>query len=315
MPFHLKSAVDLLSLQHDCHADNKHGQDTRQQLDHLRPQTSINTEMLSAVLTAVQQRLSVTDNPFRQLMSLFVDPAMSLMPKIDLYRILGHLCVITLTGIVGFLLVSFCILTLASSTHFRVAEHSVSIAVVLMSLASIAITGYGLLSLAVGGQAHVFLCRHSHSSGPSSSTPKDIQYNHYSPDVAVGNNSYDNKQPDGFRLPEIVGHLFDQPPSGIIANLLRPPDVNYSLVNVSLTSALRYLNYLFTVSLNIHSYPFDINKKTLFAGGIVLRCVWFECICAEDSKDSGLASILHTFHRLRDSANFRTFSLASSTRF
>lgn len=176
--------------------------------------------MLTATINALLERLkNVWDN---------VEPHyVKLQDWSNIYWTSGWVAGMVIVWILLFLIMSYsCYLCDANIK----AGVILFVAVVIICLSSICITLYGVLSLAIGGNAEIFLCQPMYDSALMT----DIKWKITNKD----NNAYD-----------VLGKLFDkpgyvykhEPQTGIIGELLRPDGVNHSIVNVSLATALRYV--------------------------------------------------------------------------
>ncbi|XP_026842170.1 uncharacterized protein LOC6601287 isoform X3 [Drosophila persimilis] len=175
---------------------------TLEQLSSIRHRTTANAQQLTSAINVVLKRLEGTW-PSMQ-------PAYNELKEwADMYWSMGWIAAMVIVWVVVFMLMSYCCFLCESNTKSGVVFF---VAVMIICLASIALTFYGVFSLAVGGNAEVFLCR------------------------SLYDKDYD-----------MMGKLFDkpgyvyarEPQTGIIGELLRPAGVNRSVVNVSLGTALR----------------------------------------------------------------------------
>ncbi|BFG05643.1 uncharacterized protein DMAD_04334 [Drosophila madeirensis] len=175
---------------------------TLEQLSSIRHRTTANAQQLTSAINVVLKRLEGTW-PSMQ-------PAYNELKEwADMYWSMGWIAAMVIIWVMLFMLMSYCCFLCESNTKSGVVFF---VAVLIICLASIALTFYGIFSLAVGGNTEVFLCR------------------------SLYDKDYD-----------MLGKLFDkpgyvyarEPQTGIIGELLRPAGVNRSVVNVSLGSALR----------------------------------------------------------------------------
>ncbi|XP_023037639.1 uncharacterized protein LOC6639735 isoform X1 [Drosophila willistoni] len=176
---------------------------TLEQLASIRHRTTANAQLLTSTINALLQRLERT---WPNLQPLYND----LKDWADAYWSIGWIAGLVIVWVILFMLMSYCCFLCESNTKSGVVFF---VAVMIICLASICLTVYGIISLAIGGNTEVFLCR-----------------------SLYGESNYD-----------MLGKLFDkpgyvyerEPQTGIIGELLRPAGVNRSVVNVSLDKALR----------------------------------------------------------------------------
>lgn len=136
----------------------------------------------------------------------------------NIYWTIGWVVAVAIVWILLFLLMSYCCFLCEANIKAGII---LFIAVIIIILSSFCITVYGVLSLAIGGNAEIFLCQPLYDR--------------------VGN-ADSNVQPY-----DILGKLFDkpgyayetEPKAGIIGELLRPDGVERAIVNVSLSTAIR----------------------------------------------------------------------------
>ncbi|SPP73374.1 uncharacterized protein LOC117582154 isoform X3 [Drosophila guanche] len=175
---------------------------TLEQLSSIRHRTTANAQQLTSAINVVLKRLEGTWPSLQ--------PAYNELKEwADMYWSMGWIAAMVIIWVMLFMLMSYCCFLCESNTKSGVVFF---VAVLIICLASIALTFYGIFSLAVGGNTEVFLCR------------------------SLYDKDYD-----------MLGKLFDkpgyvyarEPQTGIIGELLRPAGVNRSVVNVSLGSALR----------------------------------------------------------------------------
>ena len=189
--------------------------------------------MLTMTINALLERLKhVWDN---------VEPHyVKLQDWSNIYWTTGWVAGMVIVWILLFLLMSYCCFLCEANIKAGIV---LFVAVIIICLGSICITVYGVFSLAIGGNAEIFLCQPLYDANydgklsTATSTSTDFRWNM--------NNNNNNNNNMGY---EILGKLFDkpgyvylnEPQTGIIGELLRPDGVNHSIVNVSLATALRY---------------------------------------------------------------------------
>ncbi|XP_017962035.1 uncharacterized protein LOC108654932 isoform X3 [Drosophila navojoa] len=175
---------------------------TLEQLASIRHRTTANAQMLTSTINALLERLQRTWPA--------LEPGYNeLKAWANTYWSIGWIAALVIVWVMLFMLMSYCCFLCESNVKSGVVF---LIAVLIICIASICLTFYGVFSLAVGGNTEVFLCR------------------------SLNTNNY-----------EMLGKLFDkpgyvyaeEPQTGIIGELLRPAGVNRSVVNVSLGTALR----------------------------------------------------------------------------
>lgn len=207
--------------------------DTLEQLESIRHRTTANAQMLTATINALLERLkNVWDN---------VEPHyVKLQDWSNIYWTSGWVAGMVIVWILLFLIMSYsCYLCDANIK----AGVILFVAVVIICLSSICITLYGVLSLAIGGNAEIFLCQPMYDSDWNDGSPSSGITSIISTDIKWKITNKDNNAYD------VLGKLFDkpgyvykhEPQTGIIGELLRPDGVNHSIVNVSLATALRYV--------------------------------------------------------------------------
>lgn len=127
----------------------------------------------------------------------------------DAYWSVGWIAGMVIVWVMLFMLMSYCCFLCESNAKSGVVFF---IAVMIICLASICLTVYGVFSLAIGGNAEVFVCR----------------------------SLYDQDYDMLGKLLDKPGYAYArEPQTGIIGELLRPEGVNRSVVNVGLGQALR----------------------------------------------------------------------------
>ncbi|KAM7343526.1 prominin isoform 2-T2 [Cochliomyia hominivorax] len=211
---------------------------TLEQLEGIRHRTTANAQMLTVTINALLERLkNVWDN---------VEPHyVKLQDWSNIYWTSGWVAAMVVVWILLFLLMSYCCFLCNANIKAGVI---LFVAVIIICLSSICITIYGVVSLAIGGNAEIFLCQPMYDSGHEMSTSTittsistDIKWKMMNGINSVNHNNKDNH---GYY---VLGKLFDkpgyvyehEPQTGIIGELLRPNGVNHSIVNVSLATALR----------------------------------------------------------------------------
>ncbi|KAH8405087.1 hypothetical protein KR222_000907 [Zaprionus bogoriensis] len=175
---------------------------TLEQLASIRHRTTANAQLLTSTINALLERLQRTWPALQPAYAELKDWA-------DGYWSVGWIAAMLIVWVLLFLLMSYCCFLCEANTKSGVVFF---VAVLIICLGSICLSGYGVFSLAVGGNTEVFLCR----------------------SLYAGNY-------------EMLGKLFDkpgyvyahEPQTGIIGELLRPAGVNRSVVNVGLGTALR----------------------------------------------------------------------------
>ncbi|XP_033233574.1 uncharacterized protein prom isoform X5 [Drosophila pseudoobscura] len=122
---------------------------TLEQLSSIRHRTTANAQQLTSAINVVLKRLEGTW-PSMQ-------PAYNELKEwADMYWSMGWIAAMVIVWVVVFMLMSYCCFLCESNTKSGVVFF---VAVMIICLASIALTFYGVFSLAVGGNAEVFLCR------------------------------------------------------------------------------------------------------------------------------------------------------------
>ncbi|XP_037713639.1 uncharacterized protein LOC119549561 isoform X1 [Drosophila subpulchrella] len=175
---------------------------TLEQLATIRLRTTANAQQLTSAISGLLQRLEGTWSSMQ--------PAYNELKEwADAYWSVGWIVGTVIVWVMLFMLMSYCCFLCESNVKSGVVFF---IAVMLICLASICLTFYGVFSLAVGGNAEVFVCRSL-----------------YDPDYNMLN-----------KLLDKPGYAYArEPQTGIIGELLRPAGVNRSVVNVGLGQALR----------------------------------------------------------------------------
>ncbi|XP_016972143.1 uncharacterized protein LOC108039599 isoform X5 [Drosophila rhopaloa] len=175
---------------------------TLEQLASIRHRTTANAQQLTSTINGLLQRLEGTWSSLQ--------PAYNELKEwADAYWSVGWIAGTVIVWVMLFMLMSYCCFLCESNAKSGVVFF---IAVMLICLASICLTIYGVFSLAVGGNAEVFVCRSLY----------DQDYN------MLG------------KLLDKPGYAYArEPQNGIIGELLRPAGVNRSVVNVGLGQALR----------------------------------------------------------------------------
>ncbi|KAH8401114.1 hypothetical protein KR009_003137 [Drosophila setifemur] len=175
---------------------------TLEQLASIRHRTTANAQQLTSTVNGLLKRLEGTW-PSMQ-------PAYNELKEwADAYWSVGWIAGMVIVWVILFLLMSYCCFLCEANTKSGVVFF---VAVLLTCLASICLTIYGVFSLAVGGNAEVFVCR------------------------SLFDQDYDTLG----KLLDKPGYAYArEPQTGIIGELLRPEGVNRSVVNVGLGQALR----------------------------------------------------------------------------
>ncbi|EDW92525.2 uncharacterized protein LOC6532036 isoform X5 [Drosophila yakuba] len=175
---------------------------TLEQLASIRHRTTVNAQQLTSTVNGLLQRLEGTWSSLQ--------PAYNELKEwADAYWSVGWIAGTVIVWVMLFMLMSYCCFLCESNAKSGVVFF---IAVLLICLASICLTIFGVFSLAVGGNAEVFVCRSLY----------DEDYN------MLG------------KLLDKPGYAYArEPQTGIIGELLRPVGVNRSVVNVGLGQALR----------------------------------------------------------------------------
>nr|NP_001137754.1 prominin, isoform D [Drosophila melanogaster]ACL83207.1 prominin, isoform D [Drosophila melanogaster] len=175
---------------------------TLEQLASIRHRTTANAQQLTSTVNGLLRRLEDTWSSLQ--------PAYNELKEwADAYWSVGWIAGTVIVWVMLFMLMSYCCFLCESNAKSGVVFF---IAVMLICLASICLTIFGVFSLAVGGNAEVFVCRSLY----------DEDYN------MLG------------KLLDKPGYAYArEPQTGIIGELLRPVGVNRSVVNVGLGQALR----------------------------------------------------------------------------
>ncbi|KMY96327.1 uncharacterized protein LOC6736053 isoform X7 [Drosophila simulans] len=175
---------------------------TLEQLASIRHRTTANAQQLTSTVNGLLRRLEDTWSSLQ--------PAYNELKEwADAYWSVGWIAGTVIVWVMLFMLMSYCCFLCESNAKSGVVFF---IAVMLICLASICLTIFGVFSLAVGGNAEVFVCRSLY----------DDDYN------MLG------------KLLDKPGYAYArEPQTGIIGELLRPVGVNRSVVNVGLGQALR----------------------------------------------------------------------------
>ncbi|KAH8233023.1 hypothetical protein KR026_003213 [Drosophila bipectinata] len=175
---------------------------TLEQLATIRHRTTANAQQLTSTINVLLKRLEGTW-PSMQ-------PAYNELKEwADAYWSVGWIAGMVIVWVMLFMLMSYCCFLCESNAKSGVVFF---IAVMIICLASICLTVYGVFSLAIGGNAEVFVCR----------------------------SLYDQDYDMLGKLLDKPGYAYArEPQTGIIGELLRPEGVNRSVVNVGLGQALR----------------------------------------------------------------------------
>ncbi|XP_070140400.1 uncharacterized protein prom isoform X3 [Drosophila kikkawai] len=175
---------------------------TLEQLASIRHRTTANAQQLTSIVNALLRRLEGTWPSMQPAYNELKDWA-------DAYWSVGWIAGMVIVWVMLFMLMSYCCFLCESNSKSGVVFF---IAVMLICLASIGLTIYGVFSLAIGGNAEVFVCR----------------------------SLYDEDYSTLSKLLDKPGYAYArEPQTGIIGELLRPAGVNRSVVNVGLGQALR----------------------------------------------------------------------------
>ncbi|KNC27769.1 hypothetical protein FF38_06963 [Lucilia cuprina] len=204
---------------------------TLEQLDSIRHRTTANAQMLTVTINALLERLK---NVWPDVEPQYV----KLQDWSNVYWTSGWVAGMVIVWILLFLLMSYCCFLCDANIKAGVI---LFVAVVIICLSSICITVYGVVSLAIGGNAEIFLCQPMYDDGGSG---KATSTTSISTDIKWNMGGKDNNKNNAY---DVLGKLFDkpgyvylhEPQTGIIGELLRPDGVNHSIVNVSLATALR----------------------------------------------------------------------------
>ncbi|KAH8319662.1 hypothetical protein KR074_003244 [Drosophila pseudoananassae] len=175
---------------------------TLEQLATIRHRTTANAQQLTSTINILLKRLEGTW-PSMQ-------PAYNELKEwADAYWSVGWIAGMVIVWVMLFMLMSYCCFLCESNAKSGVVFF---IAVMIICLASICLTVYGVFSLAIGGNAEVFVCR----------------------------SLYDQDYDMLGKLLDKPGYAYArEPQTGIIGELLRPEGGNRSVVNVGLGQALR----------------------------------------------------------------------------
>lgn len=155
------------------------------------------------------------------------------------YWTAGWVAALVIGWVLLFGLMSYCCFLCESNVKAGVV---LLMSVLIICLGSICITFYGVLTLAIGGNTEVFLCRSMYDATATATGNGGA--------IGTAGNWGNNQLTDVSDASSyhLLGKLFDkpgyvyahEPQTGIIGELLRPEGVNRSIVNVSLATALRY---------------------------------------------------------------------------
>ncbi|XP_067627769.1 prominin-1 isoform X2 [Eurosta solidaginis] len=218
---------------------------TLEQLESIRHRTKANAQMLTSTINALLERL--------QRVWPALEPRYNeLQNWSNSYWTAGWVAALVIVWVLLFGVMSYFCFLCESNVKAGVV---LLVSVLIICLGSICITIYGVLTLAIGGNTEVFLCR-SFYDGVGSSNGNGYGYgnggNGAGNSFGAGNNwGSNNNNPtdnaDASANYHLLGKLFDkpgyvyarEPQTGIIGELLRPEGVNHSIVNVSLATALR----------------------------------------------------------------------------
>ncbi|XP_018804792.1 PREDICTED: prominin-2 isoform X1 [Bactrocera latifrons] len=203
---------------------------TLEQLESIRHRTKANAQMLTSTINALLERL--------QRVWPTLEPSYEeLQSWSNSYWTAGWVAALVIGWVLLFGLMSYCCFLCESNVKAGVV---LLMSVLIICLGSICITIYGVLTLAIGGNTEVFLCRSLYDA-----TTATANAGITGTTGNWGNNQLaDVSDANSYHL---LGKLFDkpgyvyahEPQTGIIGELLRPEGVNRSIVNVSLATALR----------------------------------------------------------------------------
>ncbi|XP_054089764.1 prominin-2 isoform X1 [Zeugodacus cucurbitae] len=204
---------------------------TLEQLESIRHRTKANAQMLTSTINALLERLQgvwpTLEPSYEELQSWS-----------NSYWTAGWVAALVIGWVLLFGLMSYCCFLCESNVKAGVV---LLMSVLIICLGSICITFYGVLTLAIGGNTEVFLCRSMYDA----TTMATANAGTTGTAGNWGNNQLaDVSDASSYHL---LGKLFDkpgyvyahEPQTGIIGELLRPEGVNRSIVNVSLATALR----------------------------------------------------------------------------
>ncbi|XP_037950324.1 uncharacterized protein LOC119681255 [Teleopsis dalmanni] len=181
---------------------------TLEQLENIRHRTTANAQMLTSTINVLLDRLQGTWES--------VQPKYNeLQEWSNYYWTTGWITGLVIIWVLLFAVMAYCCFLCESNVK---AGFVLFIAVFIICVGSICITLYGVLTLAVGGNTEIFLCRALYDG----SADRGNEFN------MLG------------KLLDKPGYMYEyEPQNGIIGELLRPNGVNRSIVNVSLATALR----------------------------------------------------------------------------
>nr|XP_036231063.1 prominin-2 isoform X2 [Bactrocera oleae] len=202
---------------------------TLEQLESIRHRTKANAQMLTSTINALLERL--------QSVWPTLEPSYEeLQSWSNSYWTAGWVAALVIGWVLLFGLMSYCCFLCESNVKAGVV---LLMSVLIICLGSICITLYGVLTLAIGGNTEVFLCRSMYDATATANAGV----------TGTAGNWGNNQLADVSDAPSyhLLGKLFDkpgyvyahEPQTGIIGELLRPEGVNRSIVNVSLATALR----------------------------------------------------------------------------
>lgn len=194
--------------------------------------------MLTATINALLERL-------KNIWSDVEPQYVKLQDWSNIYWTIGWVAAMAIVWILLFLLMSYCCFLCEANIKAGVV---LFVAVIIICLSSICITIYGVISLAIGGNAEIFLCQPMYDDGGTGRSTAAIT-TAVSADIKWKMNGVSGKDNKNINAYDMLGKLFDkpgyvylhEPQTGIIGELLRPDGVNHSIVNVSLATALRYV--------------------------------------------------------------------------
>ncbi|XP_061400004.1 prominin-1-A [Musca vetustissima] len=210
---------------------------TLQQLETIRHRTTTNAQMLTSTINVLLGRLEGVWDSVKPQYEKLQDWS-------NVYWTTGWVAAMAVVWILIFMLMAYCCFLCESNVKAGVL---LFIAVVIICLSCIGLTIYGVLSLAIGGNAEVFLCKPLYDAGVSVVNRMDTTGNMMMIPYDYNSNSNNINNMNSNNAYDMLGKLFDkpgyvyehEPEVGIIGELLRPDGVNRPIVNVSLSSAIR----------------------------------------------------------------------------
>uniref|UniRef100_A0A1I8NZW3 Prominin n=1 Tax=Stomoxys calcitrans TaxID=35570 RepID=A0A1I8NZW3_STOCA len=202
---------------------------TLEQLESIRHRTTTNAQMLTATINVLLGRLDGVWDSVRPHYD-------KLQNWSNNYWTIGWVAGMAIVWILLFMVMSYCCFLCESNVKAGVILFT---AVIIICMSCIGVVIFGITSLAIGGNAEVFLCKPLYDAGDNMGNHMD----RIAPPPATILTQYETNN-DGY---ELLGKLFDkpgyiykeEPQAGIIGELLRPDGVNRAIVNVSLATAIR----------------------------------------------------------------------------